>query len=318
MKVIELTYPHNYNKSDFPKIVAAIGFFDGIHLGHQTVIRYAIEKAKSLGEKSAVVTFDPHPSVVLSKEEKTVNYITPRQEKMRILQELGLDYVFIVTFNKELSELSPEKFLKHFIQDLHIVHLTGGFDFTFGKKGIATMQAIHEYLSEPLETKVIEKVTLENEKVSSTRVRKLLKKGQVKKANQLLGRYLRVQGKVIPGHKRGRTIGFPTANLSLVEPDTLLPKKGVYAVSVFIHDRLYFGVANLGYNPTFLNEEDYLKFEVYLLDFNEDIYGETVTVRWHEYIRDEKKFSSVDDLINQIHEDVRFAKNFFELNPIKT
>lgn len=318
MRIIELAYPHDYKKESFPEIVAAIGFFDGIHLGHQGVIHHAINQAAKDKKKSAVVTFEPHPSVVLSNKEKSVKYITPKQEKMRVFKELGLDYVFIVKFNQELSELSPEEFLKHFIQDLHIVYLTGGFDFTFGKKGIGNMKTIHKYHSAPLETKMIKRITEDNAKISSTRIRKLLKQGQIIQVNKLLGRSFRVEGKVIPGEKRGRTIGFPTANLSLIEKDALLPKQGVYAVSVCLHNQIVYGVANLGYNPTFQSEDNHLKLEVHLFDFNKDIYGEILTVCWHEFIREEKKFSSVNQLVSEIRNDVRITKEYFALNPLTT
>src|SRR5690625_5058947 len=149
MKVYELTYPEKLQEQSIPEAIAAIGTFDGIHLGHQKVITTAITKAKEQHKESAIITFHPHPSVVLSKNKQTIQYITSIPEKLRLLEELGVDRVYMVTFNKQLSQMSPDEFLQHFVTDLNIVHLVAGFDFTFGFKGAGNMSNIQQYAPSP-------------------------------------------------------------------------------------------------------------------------------------------------------------------------
>src|SRR5690625_38200 len=189
MKVFELTYPEKLNEILIPETIAAIGFFDGIHLGHQKVIKTAIKKAKELNKENAVITFHPHPSVVLSKRKNSVQYITSISEKLKIIEELGVDRVYMITFNQELSQLSPGQFLKHFVTELNIVHLVAGFDFTFGFKGAGNMQNIKKFAPN-LSYTIIEKMEKNNEKISSTKIRSLLAEGSVNQVNELLGRPL--------------------------------------------------------------------------------------------------------------------------------
>src|SRR5690625_4517571 len=212
MKVYELTYPEKISEQSIPETIAAIGFFDGIHLGHQKVINTAISNAKKENKENAVITFHPHPSVVLSKTNKTVQYITSIPEKLRILEKLGVDRVYIITFNQELSQLPPEQFLKHFVTGLNIVHLVAGFDFTFGFKGSGNMNNIKNYAPSPFAYTIIEKMEKNNEKISSTKIRNLLAEGNVNQVINLLGRPFSITGTVVKGDQRGRTIGFPTAN----------------------------------------------------------------------------------------------------------
>ncbi|RLL45358.1 bifunctional riboflavin kinase/FAD synthetase [Oceanobacillus piezotolerans] len=310
MRTFELTYPHSLNLEDIPKTVAAIGFFDGIHIGHQQVINAAIQEAKTRDVESAVISFHPHPSVVLRKDHPSVKYITPMKEKQEILQKLGVDRLYIITFNQELSQLSPQEFIDHFIIGLNIKHLIAGFDYTFGYKGNGNMTNIEEYTRREFTHSTIPKVMYGQEKVSSTRIRNLLNTGFVDEANVLLGRPFRIDGIVIKGDQRGRELGYPTANIK-VNPIAIIPKPGVYAVKALYKNEVYEGMANIGTNPTFTAERTDLSVEVNLFDYNNDLYGEELIVEWHKYIREEEKFASAQSLIDQMALDEKNIRAFF-------
>lgn len=299
MEIIELTYPHSLNQSDLPETVAAIGLFDGIHVGHQQVIHQAIEQATKEGKMSAVITFHPNPAVVLSGGKKPANYILPLEEKFSILEKMGVDRVYNITFNKELSQLSPEEFLSHFIINLHITHLVAGFDYSFGYKGAGNMDNISTYMNGEFTYTVIEQLKDTDEKVSSTRIRKELGAGNVAEVSRLLGRPYTTTGLVVEGDKRGRTIGFPTANME-IDNELRLPAQGVYAVRTFVDGEEFIGMANLGFVPTFKTGEPALSLEVYILDFDQNIYGKQITIAWLEKIRNEKKFSGIDEIVAQL------------------
>ena len=309
-----MTYPYPFEKEAFPKTAAAIGFFDGIHQGHQKLIQRSVDYANKHGMESAVITFLPHPSVVLKGlHEEDVKYITPLKEKKEVFEQFNIDRLYIVTFNKELSLLPPKKFIEHFIIGLNIKHLIGGFDFSFGFKGEGNMNNIHQFTNDFFTYEVVERVDWKEEKISSTRIRKCLQNGDIETTNVLLGRPHFNYGIVIEGNKRGRTIGFPTANLK-IDSTALLPKSGVYAVKVHIpgHDETLIGMANLGTNPTFTKGEVNISLEVNILDFNGDLYGQTLKIEWYKYIRNEIKFSSVESLIEQIKKDEKTIRSYFK------
>ncbi|MBD8013932.1 riboflavin biosynthesis protein RibF [Microbacterium sp. APC 3898] len=312
MEIIHLSYPiHVKPDSETGPLSLALGFFDGVHKGHQRVIGDAIKQAESKGIKSAVMTFDPHPSLVLGGRKEEVFYITPMQQKMEILEGMGVDYCFIVRFTSEFAKLTPQQFIEIFIKELNVSHVTAGFDFSFGSKGKGDMTLMKELGDGQYGVTVIEKQEDGNEKISSTRIRELLKNGAVEQVCHLLGRPFRVLGTVVNGDKRGRTIGFPTAN---IEPElgAVVPSRGVYAVKIQVQGQTYNGVCNIGFKPTF-NNPDVKKqvIEVHILDFDKSIYGEMVEVEWHERIRDEQKFSGIDELKAQIQRDKMTAEQFF-------
>ncbi|WP_142826543.1 riboflavin biosynthesis protein RibF [Planococcus soli] len=312
MEIIHLSYPiHVKPDSETGPLSLALGFFDGVHKGHQRVIGEAMEQAVQKGIKSAVMTFDPHPSLVLGGRKEEVFYITPMQQKMEILEELGVDYCFIVRFTSEFAKLTPEEFIEIFIKGLNVRHVTAGFDFSFGSRGKGDMALMKRDGESFYDVTVIDKQEAGDEKISSTRIRELLKQGTVDQVCHLLGRPFRVIGTVVNGDKRGRTIGFPTAN---VEPElgAIVPSRGVYAVRIQVQGQSYNGVCNIGYKPTF-NNPDVKKqvIEVHILDFDKSIYGEMVEVEWHERIRDEQKFSGIDELKAQIQRDKETAESFF-------
>ncbi len=313
MELISLTYPHKLKKESIPNTVAAIGFFDGIHIGHQKVIDQAKLLAKEQDMKSAVITFDPHPSVVLKKEKTDVQYLTPLTVKKSLMEQLDVDYLYIIRFDKTLSQLSPKEFLEHFIVGLNIDHLVAGYDFSFGFKGAGNMSNIQTFIDKPLAITKVEKISYHDQKVSSTRIRSLLKEGNLELTEKLLGRPYSVVGEVVRGEQRGRTIGFPTANFKITEP-YFLPRVGVYAVEVIMENNVFYGMANLGYNPTFTDQIVDPKLEVNIFDLNQNLYGEILQVNWKSYIRDEVKFSSVEELVEQIRQDEKNVRHFFSLN----
>lgn len=310
MRTFELTYPHSLLLEELPNTVSAIGFFDGIHKGHQEVIQTAVKHAQENKMESAVITFHPHPSVILKKGTEHVRYITPIREKQEILQQMNVDRLYIIEFNKELSGLTPQAFIDHFIIGLNIKHLVAGFDYSFGHKGLGNMNNIAEYTRDEFKFTVIDKVSLESEKVSSTRIRELLKLGEVEEVNTLLGRPLKYTSIVVHGAKRGTDLGYPTANLKVNE-EALLPKIGVYAVKVIYKNAVYEGMASIGTNPTFEEDQGNLSVEVNIFDYNNDLYGEELQIVWCKFIRDEEKYNNVEELMKQLALDEKNIRKLF-------
>lgn len=311
MKVIAIDHPHHFNIDDFPPLVIALGFFDGVHKGHQQVIDTAVNTAKSMGMSSAVMTFDPHPSAVLGKNVKHVRYITPIQDKTSLIADLGVDYLFIIHFTEEFASLYPQEFVDDYLIKLNVRHVVAGFDYTYGKYGKGTMEALPSYSRERFTQTIVEKQTLEDEKVSSTRIRKTLGNGDFTEFHRLSGRFYTTRGMVIHGEKRGRQLGFPTANVE-VSDNYLFPATGVYAVRIQVQDQWHDGVCNVGYKPTFHEKRpEHPSVEVHILSFGSDIYGEEVEIEWHKRLRSEKKFNGVEELIKQIDADKMDALAYF-------
>ncbi|MBA2873946.1 bifunctional riboflavin kinase/FAD synthetase [Thermaerobacillus caldiproteolyticus] len=312
METVFISHPHHMKREDFPPTVMALGYFDGIHLGHQEVIRTAVNLAAEKGYKSAVMTFHPHPSVVLGKKEQHIHCITPLKQKEQLIAHLGVDYLYIVEFTSSFAELLPQQFVDQYIIGFHVKHVVAGFDFTYGRLGKGTMETLPFHSREQFTQTIVPKLTLKGEKISSTSIRRLLKNGAVEQLSQLLGRFYEVEGTVISGEKRGRTIGFPTANIELTD-DYLLPALGVYAVKIKIGTETFEGVCNVGYKPTFHEkQEGRPTIEVHIFDFARDIYGEIVTIEWHMRLRSEQKFSSVEQLVAQIKRDQANAQAYFK------
>lgn len=311
LEVIKLNFPLTIDVKQFPPLSMALGYFDGVHLGHQKVITEAKMQAESKGLFSAVMTFDPHPSVVLGKNEKHIQYITPLVEKIKIIEGMGIDYLFIVNFSRDFANLLPQEFIDQFVIGLNVKHVVAGFDYTYGRMGKGTMEVLPFHSREQFSISIVDKFSTGNEKVSSTRIRHYLKEGRTAELPELLGRYFTTSGIVVDGDKRGRTIGFPTANVE-VNDDYILPPLGVYAVKIKIHNKWYHGVCNVGYKPTFNKETLRISVEVHIFHFDEDIYGEEVIIEWHQYLRKEQKFSGITELVAQIEQDKQNAIHYFE------
>lgn len=312
LALIHIYHPHQIKKDEFPELSMALGYFDGVHLGHQEVIKRAVVNAKQTNRKSAVMTFDPHPSVVLGLKHKHVRFITPLEDKVKLFESLGVDYVFVVRFTSEFASLDPQAFIDQYIIGLHVKHVVAGFDFSYGRLGKGTMETISFHSRDEFSFEVIQKQAFTNEKVSSTRIREALALGNTELVEKLLGRPYAMKGTVIHGDKRGRKIGFPTANVEL-SGDYLLPSAGVYAMKATIQGVSYNGVCNIGYRPTFKDpDEKKLSLEVHLFDFDRSIYGEEIILQWLRRIRNEQKFSGIEELVEQIEKDKLEAISFFQ------
>lgn len=311
MEVIQLKYPHQLQQDANHQYSLALGFFDGVHRGHQAVIQTAITIAQEKNLKSAVMTFDPHPSIVLGARKEKVFYITPLKQKLETLESLGVDTVFVVNFTSDFAQLSPEDFVQYFIRDLNVQHVTAGFDYSFGAMGKGKMSTMQELANGDFGVTIVEKQADIDEKISSTRIRRALEAGDMELVHTLLGRAFEVPGMVVHGDKRGRTMGFPTANVQELE-GSFTPATGVYAVKILVQDAWHNGVCNVGYKPTFNNPDDKrLSIEVHILDYDKNIYGEEVVVGWYKRIRSERKFNGIDELIAQIELDKQQAIAYF-------
>ncbi|MFC0558560.1 bifunctional riboflavin kinase/FAD synthetase [Halalkalibacter alkalisediminis] len=312
MDTIYLNHPIDKGKLKIVPTVMALGFFDGVHKGHQAVISAAIDKAKELGTTASVMTFNPHPKEVLRKQENQMKYLTPLPEKIKKIKQLGVDTLYIVHFTKEFADLTPQEFVDDYLIDMNVVHAVAGFDFTYGSLGKGTMETLPFHARNRLRSTIVEKLEADNEKVSSSRIRQLLSNGEVEAVTELLGETYLIRGTVVDGEKRGRTIGFPTANIQ-PKDRFIIPKTGVYAVTLTVRDEEFSGVCNVGFKPTFHNEANEPTIEVHLFSFDRDIYGEDVSLSWHYRIRDEQKFLNVDDLIKQINLDKEKAMSLLPL-----
>ncbi|MDE9752695.1 riboflavin biosynthesis protein RibF [Staphylococcus delphini] len=308
MEVIEITHPIQPEQYIQEDVAMALGFFDGLHKGHQALFDELERVAEEKGLKKAVMTFDPHPSVVLNPKQKRTTYITPLDDKIELLAEREIDYCLVVNFSSRFAEVTSDEFIQDYLVENHVRVIVAGFDFTFGKYGKGNMAMLQEYQNH-FECKTVGKQALNEQKISTTAIREALKNGDLAKANEQLGYRYRMKGTVVQGEKRGRTIGFPTAN---IEPsdDYVMPTLGVYAVSMTIgsSDKIYRGVCNIGVKPTFHDDLPQAVIEVNIFDFEENIYGERVTIYWHHYIRPELKFDGIDPLVAQMNDDKARAK----------
>lgn len=283
--------------------IITIGTFDGVHLGHQEIFNVLINNAKNNGCRSFVLTFEPHPRMVIQPNSQ-LKLLTTFQEKVEILGKMGIDNLLVIPFTKEFSQLTSEEFFrKYILEGVGIKKMVIGYDHHFGKGRDGDEQKIRELGSaNNFEVQKTEAVTINETVVSSSKIRNALSEGEVKNAAQMLGRNYSFSGIVVVGDKRGRELGFPTANIQLENGLKLVPKNGVYAVKVFLEDGIFDGVMNIGLRPTF-KETKIVLSEVHILNFNEDIYGKQIRVEFIARIRDEKKFGSKEELIKQIEID---------------
>jgi len=289
--------------------VLTIGNFDGVHKGHLALFGKVKERAESIGGQSAVMTFDPHPAKVMLPENSPL-LITPTHQKLKLIEEAGIDVVFCLSFNKEFAAISAQDFVRTIlVAKIGVKELVVGYDYAFGyarEGNISLLREMGDRLG--FVVHVVEPVRLDQTLVSSTSIRKMVQEGNLSGAKDLLGRDYQICGKVVRGMNRGRKLlGFPTANLELV--DELIPKRGVYAVKVLVDDKTYYGLTNIGYNPTF--GQGPFSVETHILDFSGDLLGKTVRVNFIERIRDEKAFETVKDLERQITQDVFRARELF-------
>jgi riboflavin kinase/FMN adenylyltransferase len=285
-------------------------------LGHQEVVRQAVSLARQQGLVPAVMTFDPHPRVVLGHGSQYQTVLTPLADKLELLADLGVEAAYVIHFDHDFSEVTAEKFIKSFISPLGVKATTVGFDFSFGHRGEGNADTLRLYGNGEIHVQVISPVFFEGDKVSSTRIRDRLADGECHDASLLLGRPYVIKGTVVHGDARGRLLGFPTANLEPEQP-YVIPRLGVYAIYIDVLDDAgvsvgrYTGVLNSGFRPTFDAPGGALKLEAHLFDFDGDLYGRQLALTLDTFLRAEKKFESIDQLVQQISSDSAQAKEIF-------
>ena len=295
MKIIR-----NTNLEQLPCVVT-IGNFDGVHLGHQALLTEVKKRAHDLKLESAVITFEPNPKDYFSQN-KPQTRISSLREKIELFNEIKIDRVHIIKFNQEFSKVTANEFISVLIKQLKVKEIVVGEDFCFGR---GREGDIKQLSASSMKLNIKNKILMDGKRISSTLIRNLLANDKLDEANKYIGRPYSISGKVVHGEKRGRKIGFPTANIHMRHNRP--PLKGVFAVKFQNH----FGVANLGIRPSIKGEKK-LQLEVHLLNFSSDLYGQHVSIIFLKKLRDEKKFTSLDELKEQIKLDVIKAKLFFD------
>lgn len=285
---------------------ACIGYFDGLHLGHQQLVANAIAAAKDHHCQSALITFDPDPWAVL-KDLQDIDHLTTMAERIELGAKLGIEKWIILEFTKELAALTPEAFLNQILIPLNLHTLVCGFDYHYGCRGQGNVDTLKK--QSIFDVKVVAEVDYAGEKISSTRIEKAISEGDMVLSEKLLGRPYSLHGSVVRGNHVGTNVlGFPTANLALSD-HYVIPKRGVYVGACRCNGELIKAMINIGHNPT-CNHRDELSVEAHLIDFNQDLYGQTITLYFYEKLRDEVKFASADELIAQLNADRLNTKNY--------
>ncbi len=290
-------------------LALSLGMFDGVHLGHQSILKTINDIAVSQSLESAILTFWPHPRLIFNPEDD-LKLLNNYEEKTKLIAQNGIQNLFLQNFDEEFRNLTGEEFVKQIlIEKLNVKHLIIGYDHTFGKDKSGDFQLLKKMSKEyGFTVEQLEAIQLEYTNISSTKIRNALQNGEIVKANEMLGYHYPLSGKVIHGKKLGRTIGYPTANLE-INKNKCLPKKGAYIVDVEISEKKYNGMASIGTNPTVNGTE--LTVEVFILDFDKDIYDQNITLKFREFLHEEIKFSSLENLVIKLKEDEVFTRNFF-------
>lgn len=297
-----------------PKPVLTIGTFDGVHIGHQKIIDHLNKEAELIGGESVLLTFDPHPRMVLNPDSHGLKLLQTLDEKIGKLERMGLRNLIVYPFDIEFSRLSAIDFVQEILYaKLNVRKLVIGYDHQFGNKREGNIDFLKN-VSNEFNFEVIEIPAWEIDEVnvSSTRIRNALLSGDVALAAKLMGESFSIQAVVSKGNQLGRRIGYPTANLSAIDPCKIIPANGVYAVRCWIEQKEYMGMMNIGNRPT-VSKEHTIQLEVHLFDFDADIYGVTMQVEFITRIRDEQKFPSLDDLVKQLKSDEQNVRTFFDL-----
>ncbi|MCM0582326.1 riboflavin biosynthesis protein RibF [Weissella diestrammenae] len=309
MQVVHLHHPYDKTKIIAGPVVLAMGFFDGVHIGHRAVIDRAKREARARGAQLAVLTYNQHASVVFEKHDTPIKYLTTIQRKLEIFEQLAVDVVYLVDFTSALAHVAPVDFVQQYMADLNAVAVVAGYDHTFGPKLTANMTTLPKLAQGRFDVIEVPPVYLAKQASASTLARQVLAAGDLQTLTQLLTIPYETTGVVVHGEARGRTMGFPTLNIE-TPIDERLPGEGVYIAQVAIAGHWYQGMGQIGYNVTF-GAGRAQTVEINLFDFNEEVYGEQVHVKWEKYLRDEQKFSDMNALIQQLHQDKISAGNYF-------
>lgn len=299
----------NFNDYTSQKPLAlSLGMFDGVHLGHKSIIDELIKVGSENNLETAILTFWPHPRFVFNPNED-LKLLNTLEEKKFLMEKYGIDTLFLKEFDKEFRNLTGEEFVRQILVDkLNIKYLIIGYDHSFGKNKSGNFELLQKLSKElDFEVEQMEAINIHENNISSTKVRNALLAGNIIEANEMLGYSYSVSGTVVHGKKIGRTIGYPTANIE-TDPVKLLPKKGAYIVEVFVKDKYYKGMLSIGTNPTVNGEK--LTVEVYILNFDGDIYNEKITVAFRDFLHDEIKFEGLEKLIEKLDEDKRLTEEF--------
>ena len=294
-------------------VVLTQGTFDGVHFGHRKILRHVVSEAKEIGGVSVLLTFYPHPRLVLYPDDNELKLLTTIEEKVDLVSAIGIDYLVIIPFTQELSRLRASDFVRDIlVEQLHITKLIIGYDHRFGRNregGLKEMTQFTETYNFKLEE--IPPQDIDDSIVSSTKIRSALLAGDVHLAKEYLEDLYTISGKVEEGLQRGTTIGYPTANVRVGSSFKLIPKNGVYAVWVYIDKIKYAGMINIGYNPTF--DDKNWSMEVHILNFNKNIYHHKILISFHSRIREEMKFENVNSLVKQLAKDENKIKSILEI-----
>lgn len=292
--------------------VVTIGTFDGVHLGHRALVNYLVQRKETFGGKSVLITFEPHPRLVLDETNHNFQILTSLSEKTKILQLLNLDVMVVIPFTTEFSKMTGPEFIESvLIKKLQPAEVVVGYDHAFGHNRSGTIETLKQYQQRGVfNLEVFEPFSLDGETVKSTPIRKNLERGDVEAANKLLGREYEVSGLVVKGAGRGHRLSFPTANLRPENRHKMLPGDGIFAARVMAGGEWYPAAVSIGIRPTFSENERTV--EAFLLDFDRDIYGENITIQFVKRLRDEIRFDTEDALIEQMNKDVEKTRKYFE------
>ncbi|AIG65380.1 riboflavin biosynthesis protein RibF [Weissella tructae] len=308
MEIVHLHHPIDHDTIAKEPVVLAMGFFDGLHAGHREVLAVAKAKADELGVKLAVLTYDHHASVVFKTYDAPLQYLTTLPRKLELLAELGVDKTYVMNFTASYSAQAPQTFVDNYIVGLNAQVAVAGFDHTYGQVD-ADMAHLPMYSHGRFDVIEIPKVLSDGRESASRDARAMLDEGDLPTLNTLLTRPYQTSGTVVHGEARGRELGFPTANIETPNLERL-PMVGVYVVRLRVGDTWYPGMASIGYNVTF-GENRPKTVEINILDFKQNIYGESVNVEWLQYLRGEVKFTTAENLVTQLHQDEIDTRAYF-------
>ncbi|WP_367369398.1 riboflavin biosynthesis protein RibF [Pediococcus ethanolidurans] len=310
MRIIYLHHPYKTQQIPQTEVVLAMGFFGGVHLGHQAVIKKARAEATKRKMPLAAMTFDHHPSVVFPKPGLNgLHYLSSVKRKAELMEDFGVDILYVVSFTSSLAHLKPQEFVDQYMVALHAKVIVAGFDYTYGPREIADMAHLPSYSKNHFDIITVNEFLLDGQKVSSTRIRNDLEKSNVDHANKFLGYVYQTSGLVVHGEARGRTLGFPTANV-LSDPWVRIPGIGIYAVQLKVSTKWWPAMASVGRNVTF-GENRPITLEINIFDFDQEIYGEQVSVKWYHYVRGEIKFANAAELVEQLKMDEKNIRKYF-------
>ncbi len=299
MEVVRIDYKHI---NSCPSSAACIGYFDGLHLGHQALMKKTVELAKEKNIAAALITFDPDPWKIFFPDKK-IAHLSTLHDRIQLAKEMNIDIFYILTFTKDFASLDIQAF-HQVLSQMKIRSLVCGFDFQYGHKNSGNIESLKEQTL--FDVTIIDSVNQDEQKISSSRIEPLIEKGDMFEANTLLSYVYSIQGHIVHGYKRGTNLlKIPTANLSS-DPEYILPAVGVYSGMVSVDTRMFPAMINIGNNPTF--ENDLLTIEAHIIDFNEDIYDQEVRFYFLNKIRDEKKFPDFNALVSQLHQDIKTSK----------